>query len=1078
MTMPAAKRAAGLAKLSRPRLYDAVPRERLFTLLDAQADQGVVLVAAPPGAGKTTLVASYLESRGLGGIWYQVDAGDADPSTFFYFLGLAERALQRRSRKPPPLPLLTPEYLADLPGFSRRFFRELFARVPAGTTLVFDNFQEAGDESALHAALVAGLEEVPHGMRVFLISRFPPPDRYARLAANRAMGLVDWEQIKLTADETREVLHAARLMVDEQTAEALHARSCGWTAGLVLLAEHLRRGRTLVEQNDPDSLTQVFAYFAGQLFDQASDEERRMLMTLSFLPSVSERHAHALTERPEATALLERLYRRHLFTDRRRGDQFIYTFHALFRAFLQHRAQAELSAQAYRQVAGRAARLLADEGQPEGAMPLFLLAEDYDAAEALMRAAAPALIAQGRWKVVVEWAGSLHKERLAASAWLLHWLGTAQIGVDPQHARSVLEQAYLRAADQRDVDCQVQVAAGMVEAYFLEYSVFTPLDRWIPVLEQMFLPGFRFATLDSELRAQSALLISTTYRQPDHPRIERSAARVQELLHSPADINLRVSAGTHLCIYGAFTGHLEESRRAAHLVAPLLDETAVTIFRKIFAWAVIEWYACNTSDELGARANAANEMIARNDGVHVAERFACILGFYREMDQQAVQAARLRLERFEQIMIASQPYELASLVNMRSWWGVYTNDCAHTLRHGPEAVRLYEHAGSIPHIMVGLNGMVWGYVEAGDTAAALRCIAEHRAWSERRNLEWSRWAADAGEAILALRAGDEDTLRERLQRIFAQERGRMDQYGHQLAWARGWSATLAAEALRRNIQPACVRRFVREYGLKAPSHDLDAWPWPVRIVTLGRFELQVDAAPVAFAGKAPKKVLALLKAIICFGGAEVKDYQLADALWPDEEGDAARDAQRVALHRLRKLLGQPDAVLVEEGRISLNREVCWVDAFAFEALLDGARNTGRDLDAQQQHALALYRGALLPADRDEPWTAPMRERLRTKFMHYFARLGSMLEARQAWDEALDLYVRGLDADNATESFYQGLMRCHAALGRPGDAASAYRQLRETLAATLGVKPSPASEALYQTLREAPRPAAGAEPRNR
>jgi DNA-binding SARP family transcriptional activator len=1063
--MAPSRRTTGLAKLSRPRLYEAVPRERLFRLLDEQRQHRVMLVAAPPGAGKTTLVASYLESRKLPGIWYQVDPGDGDPSTFFYFLGCAERALSTRARGTRPLPLLTPEHLPDLAGFARRFFRDLFSRLDEPSTLVFDNFQEAADDSPLHAALIAGLEEVPDGIRVFLISRHPPPDRYVRLAANRAMGLVDWEQIKLTADEAMEVLGSARVALDERTAEALHARSGGWAAGLILLAEHLRRGGAVTGHNDPDSLTQVFAYFAGQLFDRAPQDDRLALLRLSYLPSVRESHASALTGRDDAGTLLESLFRRHLFTDRRRADETIYTFHALFRAFLQHRAQTDLTPAQRQDAARRAAQLLEAAGQPEAAMALYTLANDLESAEALVFGQAAALIGQGRWKVVVGWIESLPQDRVAANAWLLHWLGTAQIGVDPPGARSILERAYVQAAQRGDAPCQVQVAAGMVEAHFLEYSVFTPLDRWIPVLEHMFEHGFAFPTLDAELRAQSALLVSATYRQPDHVHIERCATRVQELLHTGLDINLRVSAGTHLCLYGSFTGHLAESQRAAHLVAPLLGDPAVTGFRRIFAWAVISWYACNTSDfELGPRALATNEAITRDEGIHIAERFACILGYFLDVDRRDTASARRRLDRFEQIMTRAQPYEAASLVNMQSWWGVYTDDVAYTLRYGPQAVRLYQEAGSIPHIMVGLNALVWGYVEAGDVEAARAAIAEHRSWSDRHNLEWARWSPDAAEAMLALRGGDEGTLRERLRRVFAQERGTLDEYGHQLAWCRGWAATLAAEALRREIEPARVRRFIRQFELRAPSPDLEAWPWPVRVHALGRFELRVDDRLVAFSGKAPKKPLALLKAIVCFGGQDVKDYQLVDALWPDDEGDSARDTFRVAMHRLRKILAHPDAVLVEEGRVSLNRDLCWVDALAFDELLQAGREPTREPDAAHERALALYRGALLPSDREEPWTMPMRERLRSKFMHHFARLGSLLEARQAWDQALDLYLRGLDADNLTESFYQGLMRCHAALGRHTDALGAYRQLRETLAATLGIGPSPATEALYQTLQ--------------
>jgi len=1065
--MAATRRGTGLAKLSRPRLYEAVERERLFALLDAQRQHRVMLVAAPPGAGKTTLVASYLESRKLPGIWYQVDAGDADPSTFFYFLGLAERALPARGRRPPPLPLLTPEYLPELGNFSRRFFRELFARMGEPATLVFDNFQEADDSSPLHAALIAGLEEVPDGVRVFLVSRHPPPDRYARLAANRDLGLVDWEQIKLTPDEAMEVLSTSRLEVDDAVAEALHARSGGWAAGLILLAEHLRRGRTIDQRDDADSLTQVFAYFAGQLFDQASAGERLMLMQLSFLPGVRESHARAMTGRDDAPALLETLYRRHLFTDRRRADETIYTFHALFRAFLQHRAQQDMRAADHQAASLRAGRLLEAAGQPDAAMPLYLGATDYAAAEALVFTQAASLIGQGRWKVVVEWISAMPRERVEGNAWLLHWLGTAQIGVEPPAARAILERAYLQAVDQGDALCQVQVAAGMVEAYFLEYSIFTPLDKWIPVLERMFEPEFRFPSLEAELRSQSALLVSATYRQPEHPQVERCAARVSELLHTQIDINLRVSAGTHLCLYGGFTGRLGESQRAAHLVAPLLADPAVTIFRKIFAWAVIEWYACNTSDfDIGYRAISANEAIARDEGIHVAERFACIIGYFVDMDRRDAEAGRRRIDRFEQIMIAAQPYEAASLVNMKSYHGLFTGDASFTLRHGPEAVRLYTEAGSIPHIMVGLNGILWGYVEAGNVEAARNTIVEHRGWSDRRNMEWARWAPDAAEAIMALRAADEPTLRDRLERVFARERGTLDEYGHQLAWARGWAATLSAEALRRDISPGIVRRFIRQFDLRAPARDIEAWPWSVRVHALGRFELRVNDELVSFSGKAPKKPLALLKAIICLGGEDVKDYQLVDALWPDDEGDSARDAFRVAMHRLRKILGDSEAIVVEDGRVSLNRDLCWVDALVFDELANSAR-AGTESDLFQQRALGLYRGALLPADRDEAWSMAMRERLRSKFTHQLVRRGAALEARGAWSEALDLYLRGLDADNLTESFYQGLIRCHAALGRQADAVSTYRQLRETLAATLGAYPSPDTEALYRTLQRSP-----------
>ena len=77
-----AVRSPALAKLTRPKLYDALPRPRLFSLLDEAATRPIVWISALPGSGKTTLVASYLEARKIPHVWYQADMGDADAATF------------------------------------------------------------------------------------------------------------------------------------------------------------------------------------------------------------------------------------------------------------------------------------------------------------------------------------------------------------------------------------------------------------------------------------------------------------------------------------------------------------------------------------------------------------------------------------------------------------------------------------------------------------------------------------------------------------------------------------------------------------------------------------------------------------------------------------------------------------------------------------------------------------------------------------------------------------------------------------------------------------------------------------
>jgi DNA-binding SARP family transcriptional activator len=222
--------------------------------------------------------------------------------------------------------------------------------------------------------------------------------------------------------------------------------------------------------------------------------------------------------------------------------------------------------------------------------------------------------------------------------------------------------------------------------------------------------------------------------------------------------------------------------------------------------------------------------------------------------------------------------------------------------------------------------------------------------------------------------------------------------------------------------------------------------------------VQRDGRPLEYSRKAPKKTIALLKAIIAFGGSNVREQRLVDAFWSDEEGDVATRSLGAALHRLRKLLGDADAIIQQGGALSLDKARVWVDVWAFEDLL--ARP-----DSEPAEVLSLYRGAFLAEDDDEPWSVTMRERLRGRFIHAVGEVGKRLEDTNRPDEAIECYLRGLDADPVIEQFYQGLMRCYTALERRSEALSAYQRLKRMLSISLGVQPSAQTERLYQHLKK-------------
>ncbi len=231
------------------------------------------------------------------------------------------------------------------------------------------------------------------------------------------------------------------------------------------------------------------------------------------------------------------------------------------------------------------------------------------------------------------------------------------------------------------------------------------------------------------------------------------------------------------------------------------------------------------------------------------------------------------------------------------------------------------------------------------------------------------------------------------------------------------------------------------------------------IRTLGKFEVRVDGAIPDYGRKQPRRVLALLKAIVALGGRDVCAGRLADALWPDLDGDRAHDAFQVTLHRLRTRLNVPGAIVCQGGLVSLHPELIWVDALAFDA---AARTAGaEDSSEGAERALELYAGEFLPDEHSTPWTVCMRERVRARFVQTVTSAAAALEDDDRFADALSLYRRAIDADDLACVFNDGVVRCLHRLGRGPEAESTRRPERYVLRRSqaenrLSTCPGPAS----------------------
>jgi len=410
--------------------------------------------------------------------------------------------------------------------------------------------------------------------------------------------------------------------------------------------------------------------------------------------------------------------------------------------------------------------------------------------------------------------------------------------------------------------------------------------------------------------------------------------------------------------------------------------------------------------------------------------------------------ARIDKERTDILPVIAQV-----LLTVRTWVAFSRNAIDTALTHAQTAVANIDRWG--PVIVQGWNLPNQAYMRiwAGRMAQARESLRRVRSYAWLGHYGRFEGSVALIEAWEALRLGDATRCHELLREClrFAQD----ERERHRMRWYPQALQELLPIALQRDIDTSTANTLIRECRLDAPPHATDVWPWPVKVYTLGRFELLVAGKPLAFGRKTPKRTLALLKALIARGGIDVSEQMLIDALWPDQEADAAIESLAAALHRLRRLLGSNDLIRQSGGLMSLNEQHILVDAKAFEASIDD--------QGKLQDALKLYRGSFLQGDT-ESWTASMRERLRGKFVRAVEGVGRELESSLQWQEAIDLYLRGIGTDDLIEPFYRGLMRCYSHLGRKAEAASAFRRLRQTLSVTLGARPSAESQKLFESLR--------------
>jgi LuxR family transcriptional regulator, maltose regulon positive regulatory protein len=390
--------------INRPRLLEALELDLPYCKL--------VLVAAPAGYGKTTLLSQWAHTSKFPAAWISLSAAENDGERFFRYFFRAWEQIKPDIRES-ALGIKLEGRIPDSTSLLSALI-QLASELPGHTAFVLDDFHFI-NEPSIHKSLTYLLDHLPGNAHIVLSTRSNPVLPVARYRARAELLELRMGDLQFNREETGAFLNQSmKLQLSSRDLENLQIQLEGWPAGLRLAALSIRMHQIgLPRPLITGEHRFVADYLSQDVLANLPEDLRKFLIQTSILDRLSASLCNAVTLQCDGQTMLETLERENLFLVPLDDNRHWYRYHRSFAEYLQ----AELSRQSPEQVPelhSRAARWFLENDYPEQAYSHALAAGDLEQMVVLFNRYANAKIQAGELTDLKRWLAALPEDWFTA----------------------------------------------------------------------------------------------------------------------------------------------------------------------------------------------------------------------------------------------------------------------------------------------------------------------------------------------------------------------------------------------------------------------------------------------------------------------------------------------------------------------------------------------------------------------------------------------------------------------------------------------------------------------------------------